>query len=79
MARTNMPNSAGSQFFIMVQDSPFLDGQYASFGQVIEGMEGADTIVNTPRDAMDKPITMQKMKKVTVDTFGENYPEPEKH
>ena len=79
MARTNMPNSAGSQFFIMVQDSPFLDGQYAAFGQVIEGIENADKIVNTPRDMMDKPLEVQKMKQVTVDTFGEDFPEPVKN
>ena len=78
MARTTMPDSAGSQFFIMTEDSPHLDGQYASFGMVIEGMEVADEIVNTPRDWHDRPRQEQKMKKVTVDTFGETYPEPEK-
>lgn len=78
MARTNMPDSAGSQFFIMTEDSPHLDGDYASFGMVIEGMEVADEIVNTPRDWHDRPRQEQKMKKVTVDTFGETYPEPEK-
>ena len=78
MARTTMPESAGSQVFIMTEDSPHLDGQYASFGMVIEGMEVADEIVNTPRDWHDRPRQEQKMKKVTVDTFGETYPEPEK-
>lgn len=78
MARTAVPDSAGSQFFIMTEDSPHLDGQYASFGMVIEGMEVADEIVNTPRDWHDRPRQEQKMKKVTVDTFGETYPEPEK-
>ncbi|HIV62990.1 MAG TPA: peptidylprolyl isomerase [Candidatus Butyricicoccus avistercoris] len=78
MARTTMPDSAGSQFFIMTEDSPHLDGHYASFGMVIEGMEVADEIVNTPRDWHDRPRQEQKMKKVTVDTFGETYPEPEK-
>ena len=78
MARTTIPDSAGSQFFIMTEDSPHLDGQYASFGMVIEGMEVADEIVNTPKDWNDRPRQEQKMKKVTVDTFGETYPEPEK-
>lgn len=66
MARSMMPNSAGSQFFIMVEDAPHLDGQYAAFGKIIEGMEAADTIVNQPRNAMDKPNTPQVMKKVTI-------------
>lgn len=78
MARTSIPDSAGSQFFIMTEDSPHLDGDYASFGMVIEGMEVADEIVNTPRDWHDRPRQEQKMKKVTVDTFGKTYPEPEK-
>ncbi len=78
MARTMDPNSAGSQFFIMTEDSPHLDGQYASFGMVIEGMDAADEIVNTPRDWHDRPRKEQKMKKVTVETFGVEYPEPEK-
>jgi len=77
MARTMIPDSAGSQFFIMVQDSPHLDGQYASFGKVIEGMEIADAIVKTRRDRGDKPYEDQKMVKVTVDTFGEKYDAPE--
>ena len=77
MARTMDPDSAGSQFFIMTTDSPHLDGQYASFGMVIEGIENADEIVNTPRDWHDSPRQEQKMKTVTVDTFGVDYPEPE--
>ncbi len=78
MARTMAPDSAGSQFFVMVEKAPHLDGQYAAFGKVIEGMEVADTIVNTKRDWNDKPRQPQRMKKVTVDTFGVDYPEPEK-
>ncbi len=75
MARTAAPDSAGSQFFIMVAPSPHLDGQYASFGKVIEGMEEADTIVNTKKNRMDRPLQDQKMLKVSVDTFGVEYPE----
>ena len=67
MARTMAPNSAGSQFFIMVEDAPHLDDDYASFGKVIEGMEVADAIVNTKRDWNDRPREVQRMKKVTVD------------
>jgi len=77
MARTNNPDSAGSQFFIMVADAPFLDGQYAAFGKVIEGLDVADEIVNVKRNASDKPLTPQVMKKVTVDTRGATAPEPE--
>ena len=73
MARSMMPNSAGSQFFIMVDDAPHLDGQYAAFGKVTEGMETADAIVSTPRDAMDKPYEDQRMKSVRVETFGVPY------
>ena len=73
MARSMMPNSAGSQFFIMVETSPHLDGQYAAFGKVTEGMDTADYIVSVPRDRMDKPFEDQKMKSVRVDTFGQNY------
>ena len=73
MARSMMPNSAGSQFFIMVEDAPYLDGQYAAFGKVTEGMETADAIVSVPRDPMDKPYEEQKMKSVRVDTHGETY------
>lgn len=67
MARTMVPDSASSQFFIMVADSPHLDGEYAGFGKVIEGIEAADTIVNAKRDPMDKPLEDQKMKKVTLE------------
>lgn len=77
MARAMDPDSAGSQFFIMVEDAPHLDGQYASFGKVIEGMEEADRIVSVDRNRMDKPYEDQTMVKVTVDTFGVDYPEPE--
>ena len=73
MARTMIPDSAGSQFFIMVDDAPYLDGQYAAFGKVTEGMETADAIVSVPRDPMDKPYEEQKMKSVRVDTHGETY------
>ena len=66
MARTMDPNSAGSQFFIMVESAPHLDGQYAAFGKIIEGMEAADKIVSQPRNAMDKPDEPQIMKKVTI-------------
>lgn len=78
MARTMAPDSAGSQFFVMVEKAPHLDGQYAAFGKVIEGMEVADAIVSAKRDWNDKPRQHQRMKKVTVDTFGVEYPEPEK-
>ena len=78
MARTMAPNSAGSQFFVMVEKAPHLDGAYAAFGKVIEGMEVADAIVAVQRDYNDKPLTPQRMKSVTVDTFGVDYPEPEK-
>ena len=78
MARAMHPDSAGSQFFIMVEKAPHLDGQYAAFGKVIEGMEVADAIVSAKRDWNDKPRQPQRMKKVTVDTFGVDYPEPEK-
>ncbi|ATW27005.1 peptidylprolyl isomerase [Candidatus Formimonas warabiya] len=70
MARTMNPNSAGSQFFIMVADAPHLDGQYASFGKVTSGMDVVDGIVSVPTNAMDKPLKEKKMKKVTVETFG---------
>ena len=76
MAHTMNPNSAGSQFFIMVEKAPHLDGQYASFGKVIEGMEVADAIVNTKTDYNDKPLEDQRMKTVTVETFGVEYAEP---
>jgi len=74
MARSMMPNSAGSQFFVMVEDAPHLDGQYAAFGKVTEGMETADAIVSVPRDRYnDKPFEDQKMKSVRVETFGVEY------
>ena len=78
MARTMAPNSAGSQFFIMHQNSPHLDGQYASFGKVIEGIEVVDKICAVRTDYNDKPRIPQVMKNVTVDTFGVEYPEPVK-
>lgn len=78
MARTMMPNSAGSQFFIMHKNSPHLDGEYAGFGKVIEGMDLVNKIAESKTDRSDKPIEEQKIKKVTVDTFGKDYPEPEK-
>lgn len=78
MARSQSPNSAGSQFFIMVDDAPHLNAQYASFGQVIEGMEAVDKIVAEQRDYNDRPLENQIMEKVTVETFGVDYPEPEK-
>lgn len=77
MARTMMPDTAGSQFFIMHETSPHLDGQYAGFGKVIEGEEVIDKIASVATDYMDKPLEEQRMKKVTVETFGEEYPEPE--
>lgn len=77
MARTAVPDSAGSQFFIMTEDSPHLDGQYASFGMVTEGMDVVDGIVNTPRDWHDRPRQEQRMRKVTVDTLGVAYEAPE--
>ena len=78
MARAQAPNSAGSQFFIMHQDAPHLDGQYAAFGKVIEGMDVVDRVAGTPTDFRDRPQTPQVMKTVTVDTFGVEYPEPKK-
>ena len=77
MARSMRPNSAGSQFFVMVADAPHLDGQYAAFGKVIEGMEAADAIVSAKRDYSDRPYENQIMEKVTVETFGVEYDEPE--
>lgn len=78
MARTAAPNSAGSQFFIMHEHSPHLDGQYAAFGKVIEGLDVVDEIAGQYTDRMDRPEADQIMKTVTVDTFGVEYPEPEK-
>ena len=76
MARSQRPNSAGSQFFIMVDDAPHLDGQYAAFGKVIEGIDVAQAIVASPRDWSDRPREDQVMEKVTVETFGVEYDEP---
>lgn len=78
MARTMAPNSAGSQFFVMHETSPHLDGEYAAFGKVIEGMETVNEIATTPTDWMDRPRVDMVMETVTVDTFGVDYPEPEK-
>lgn len=77
MARTMMPDSAGSQFFIMHKRSPHLDGAYAAFGKVTEGLDVVDRIANTSTDFSDRPTEPQIMKKVTVDTFGVTYPEPD--
>ncbi len=77
MARAYNPNSAGSQFFIMHKTSPHLDGSYAAFGKIIEGMDIINKIAETETDYNDKPLNEQKMKSVTVELFGEVYPEPE--
>lgn len=77
MARSANPHSAGSQFFVMHADSPHLDGQYAAFGMVTNGMDVVDEIASTPRNQADKPDKPQRMKKVTVDTRGKDYPAPE--
>lgn len=78
MARSQAPDSAGSQFFIMTDDAPHLDGSYAAFGMVTEGMDVVDAIVALPRDTSDRPNEPPAMKKVTVDTLGQTYPEPQK-
>ena len=78
MARAMNPNSAGSQFFIMHEDAPHLDGQYAAFGKVIEGLDVLDAIATVRVDYNDRPRVTQMMKRVTVETFGSEYPEPEK-
>ena len=78
MARSMMPNSAGSQFFIMHQNSPHLDGQYAAFGKVTEGLDVVDKIAQVGTDWQDRPMVPQIIKSMTVDTFGTEYPEPEK-
>lgn len=78
MARSNNPDSAGSQFFIMHQDAVHLDGQYAAFGKVISGMEVVDQIATTKTDNQDRPIEEKKISQVMVETFGEDYEDPEK-
>ncbi len=78
MARTMMPDSAGSQFFLMHKTSPHLDGEYAAFGKVIEGLEVIDKIAEVPTDFSDKPLEDQVIESITVETFGVDYPEPEK-
>ena len=78
MARAMNPDSAGSQFFIMHQDAPHLDGAYASFGKVVEGMDVVDEIADEYTDFNDRPYSEQKIKSVTVETFGVNYPAPVK-
>lgn len=78
MARSMMPNSAGSQFFIMHKASPHLDGAYAAFGKITEGMDVVNKIAETPTDYSDRPLEDQRIKSMTVDTFGVDYPEPEK-
>ena len=77
MARAMHPDSAGSQFFIMHETSPHLDGQYAAFGQIIEGMDVVNKIAETPTDYSDRPMKEQKIRTITAETFGETYPEPE--
>ena len=78
MARSMMPDSAGSQFFIMHKTSPHLDGAYAAFGKVIEGMDIVDKIATSNTDYSDRPLEEQKMKTVTAETFGVEYPKPER-
>ena len=78
MARTMMPDTAGSQFFLMHKTSPHLDGEYAAFGKVTEGLEIVDKIANVRTDYSDRPLEKQQIKSMTVETFGVDYPEPEK-
>lgn len=78
MARSMMPDSAGSQFFIMHKDAPHLDGAYAAFGKITEGMDVVNKIAETATDYSDRPMKEQKIKTVTVETFGITFPEPEK-
>ena len=75
MARTMIPDTAGSQFFIMHKTSPHLDGEYAAFGKIIEGMDVVNRIAEEPTDYSDRPLEVQRMETVTVDTFGVEYPE----
>ena len=78
MARAMQPNSAGSQFFVMHKDGEFLDGDYAAFGFVFEGMDVVDEIAETKTDWSDRPYEEQKLASVTAETFGVEYPEPDK-
>lgn len=78
MARAMHPDSAGSQFFIMHEAAPHLDGSYAAFGKVIEGMDVVNKIAETPTDYSDRPMEEQKILSMTIETFGTEYPEPEK-
>lgn len=78
MARSMMPDSAGSQFFIMHETAPHLDGQYAAFGKLLTGMEEVDRIANVSRNRNDRPREDQRIRHMSVDTFGVDYPEPEK-
>ena len=78
MARAQAANSAGSQFFIMHEDGEFLDGQYAAFGKVLEGMDVVDKIAAVKTNGNDRPLTEQKIASIRVDTKGEEYPEPDK-
>ena len=78
MARAMDPDSAGSQFFIMHKTSPHLDGSYAAFGKITEGMDVVNKIAETPTDFRDRPLSQQKIRSMTVDTFGVDYPEPER-
>ena len=78
MARAMNPNSAGSQFFIMHKNAPHLDGEYAAFGKITEGMDVVNRIAEEDTDYNDRPLDEQKIKSMTVDTFGTAYPDPEK-
>ncbi|MGN0305223.1 MAG: peptidylprolyl isomerase [Lachnospiraceae bacterium] len=78
MARAMHPDSAGSQFFIMHKTSPHLDGSYAAFGKITEGMDVVNRIAESETDYSDRPLSPQRIRSITVDTFGETYPEPDK-
>lgn len=78
MARTMDPDSAGSQFFVMHNDAPHLDGEYAAFGKITEGLDVVDKIATTETDWSDRPVNEQKIETMTVETFGVDYPDPEK-